>query len=196
VEILIAMVIATILALALQTILRQGFHILSHAEKRRPTFQSVRFITEMMREEITGVYLPPLGPDKDAWFLLDETKLEFYTSTPFLEANPSLSRMARVRYEFTRDDASQLFTLKRTQQLYSGEKNIAQETVATLASGLSTVSLKAFDRANEQWKDSFKSKEEPPRAILFSIAWPGNKSVPALDFQTVYRIPSQIAVRN
>lgn len=185
VEVLLAMLITTILVLGVNAAFKQAHLIWSHAEDRRPAYQDTRILTELLRTELTGLYLPPKSDDNAEPFELSSSKVEFYTLTPAAKGSVVSSRIAKVRYEFASNG------LRRSEQPYAGEKKIGKDVSDVVIRGLSKFSLSAFDRKDKQWKDTYKSKDAPPGALRVSLGWPAIKNVPPMNFETTFFIPCQ-----
>lgn len=204
VEILLAMLITSILILGVNSAYRHAHSIWSSVENSRPMYQTVRLITETMRSELAGLYLPVSNEGNNDSFSLhcfsnERTELTFYTMSPSWKGSPGSSRPAKVRYRFTKDTESERILLERFEQPCAGEKIIGAESSEIVNEDLSDLKIWIVDpnsNAREiSWQESFRSKDNPPKALKILLSWKLNEQIPALDFETIFLIPSQAALK-
>lgn len=197
-EILLAMLITSILLLGVNTAYRQAHLIWSSAENKRPIYHAARLVTETLRQELSCLYFPPGTEDENRPFELlylpnEKTELTFYTLTPCWRGSLESSRIARVRYTFTRDPDAEGAPLERFEQLYGGEKVIGKESSDLVIGGLSDFRVWVADPnsgpSGDSWKESYNSKDTPPKALKVLLKWPATDKVPEINFQCCTLIP-------
>jgi len=200
IEILLAMLITSILILGVNAAYHQAHLIWSSAENRRPFYHTARLITETFRQELSCLYIPPLTEEEDFAFELlylpnDKTELAFYTLTPSWKGSLESSRAAKVRYRFARDPYSGETLLERFEQPCGGEKIIGSESSDVVAEGLSEFRVWIADPnsspSEDLWKDSYNSKDTPPKALKVLLKRPATNKLPEIDFQCCTLIPCQ-----
>jgi len=197
-EILLAMLITSILLLGVNTAYRQAHLIWSSAENRRPIYHTARLVTETLRQELSCLYFPPGTEDENRPFELlylpnEKTELTFYTLTPCWRGSLESSRIAKVRYTFTRDPDAEESLLERFEQLYGGEKVIGKESSDLVIGGLSDFRVWVADPnsgpSGDLWMESYNSKDTPPKAMKVLLKWPATDKVPEINFQCCTLIP-------
>lgn len=200
IEILLAMLISSILILGVNAGYRQAHLLWSNVENRRPIYHTARLITETLREELSCLYFPPTKEEQDSPFKLSAspngtTKLTFYTLTPSWKGSSQASRIAKVRYSFTRDPDAEETLLQRFEQPCAGEKIIGKESSEIIVKGLSDFRVWAAvansDSPGDLWKLSYDSKNTPPKALKVSLKWAASPNLPEMGFQTIILIPCQ-----
>jgi prepilin-type N-terminal cleavage/methylation domain-containing protein len=205
VEVLLAMMITSVLILGVQAAYRQAHQLWSRVEDERPLYSAARVLTETLRTELSGLYLPPVqegqGPQSnDASFRLQSlpdgtVELAFHTLAPAWYGDVASSRMAKVLYRFSKDQDTGQTLLRRVEQPCAGEKIIGLERSDTVATGLSAFGLWAVApdaaRSKGAFQPVYESKERPPKAIKVVITWPGTKDVPETTFETLFVIPCE-----
>jgi len=200
IEILLVMLIVSILVLGVNAAYRQAHLIWSNAEDRRPAYHTARLITETLRQELSCLYYPPASKDRDSPFELlyvpnEKTELAFYTMMPVWKGSLQSSRMAKVRYCFTQSPDREETLLQRFEQTCAGEKVIGKESSDVIVQGLSDFRVLAMDATRGSygypWKESYDSKDTPPRALKVVLKWPRTKDVPEMNFETSILIPCQ-----
>ena len=204
VEILLAMLITSILVLGIRGMYRQAHVIWSAAEDKRPVYHAIRIITETLRQETSGLYIPPAGEDdSEPVFALtyipgQQTELLFYTLTPSWRGGLESSRMARVRYIFTKDEDSGEAVLSRTEQPCAGEKLIGAESSDIVVTGLSdfriSVANPNSDARGELWIPSYDSKDRPPRAVKMLLKWKNPEDTAPSEFEASFPIICQASL--
>ena len=108
VEILLVMLITSILLLGVNTAYRQGRLIWTNIESRRPIYANARLITETLRQELAGLYIPNVPEQKQIIpFHLScspegTIELSFYTLTPCWITSVRSSYIARLSYSFSK----------------------------------------------------------------------------------------------
>ena len=202
-EVLVAMLITSILVLGINGAYRQARQLWLGAENPRPAFQSMRLLTDTLRREMSGVYLPPEDSnDGLAAFELSsprpgQVELTFLTHTPAWETSLQASRPARLTYRYVADESSGAGALKRAEQVFAGAKALGPIHEETIFSGLSEFQVLVADPNGEantvSWIDTFQARGALPKALSLKLAWPHKD--PALDlptrFEASFFIPSQ-----
>lgn len=204
IEILIVMLITSILMLGISAAYRQAYLFWSNAESKRPIYYTARIITETLRQELSCLYFPRAAKEQESRpFELSvlpdgTTELTFYTLTPSWKASLVSSRIAKVRYSFTRDKDTGETLLERFEQLYAGEKMIGKESSNVIVHGLSDFRIWAADPnsdiTGDLWKPFYNSRNTPPKALKLRLKWAATKEIPETGFQTSILIPSQAAL--
>lgn len=194
------MLITSILVLGINTAYRQAHLICQSTESKRPVYHNTRVTIETLRQELSSLYFPQLpeeepNPPFNLSSLPDGTaELSFYTLSPSWTASPQSSLIAKLCYSFSKEEDTDQTLLIRTEQLCSGEKIIAKESSDIVLEGHFELKFWAFDPNSEthedSWKQSYKSKVAPPRALKILLKWPMTKNVPETDFQTCIAIPA------
>jgi len=209
VEILLVMLITSVLVMGIHAIYRQARALWSQAEDQRHVYHLVRVLTETLREELSGLYIPPAGagddeqrpePGVQLGAVADRgVELRFFTLTPAWRSDVQASEPARVRYQFVRDgDAGGTF-LERSQALCAGEKVIGPDTTEVLARGLAEFKIWALDPEDtaspDAWKESYESSDRPPKAIRLLFAWHvrdrNRPNAEVVEFESVIPIPCE-----
>jgi type II secretory pathway component PulJ len=199
-EILLAMVITSLLILGINASYHQAHRVWSSIESRRPIYQNARLTTEILRQELSCLYFPPATENGEHLFRLvhlpDEgTELAFYTLGPSWKGGPESSLTAKVRYRFGSDPDSEESSLVRYEQLCAGEKIIGPESSEIIARDLSDFRIWVFDpnsgAGQPSWKESFESKDTPPKALKFSLKWAATAEAPEIEFQYSILIPCE-----
>lgn len=197
------MLITSILILGVNTAYRRAHSIWSSAENSRPIYHTTRLITETLRHELSGLYLPPTTEDANDSFILsylpnERTELSFYTMSPSWKGSLESSRIAKVCYRFTRDTEAEKTTLERFEQPCAGENIIGSESSDIIAEGLSNFKIWIADpnpiAQDISWQESFNSTDTPPKAVKVLLIRQADGQIPALDFETIILIPSQAAL--
>jgi prepilin-type N-terminal cleavage/methylation domain-containing protein len=182
VEILLVMLITSILVLGVNAAFHQAHAIWASAEDRRPFYHQARLILDTLRDELAGLYLPPVAEGQETPFRLaslpdGSVELAFDTLSPSWKGDVATSRIARVRYVFTRDETAGQTVLQRMEQPWAGEKPIGTEDVSTVATGLSAFGMQvlvprgAGGTGQDGWQASYESKDKPPRALKVELRW-------------------------
>ena len=202
-EVLIAMLITSILVLGINGAHRQARRLWLGAENPRPAFHSMRLLTDTLRTELSGVYLPAVDSnDASAAFELSrprpgQVELTFLTHTPAWETSLQASRPARLTYRYVANEASGSGVLKRAEQLFAGAKALGPVHEETILMGLSEFQVLVADPNGGEntvsWIDTFQARGTLPRALKLKLAWPHKD--PALDlptrFETSFLVPCQ-----
>ncbi|HUW18940.1 MAG TPA: prepilin-type N-terminal cleavage/methylation domain-containing protein [Sedimentisphaerales bacterium] len=199
IEILLVMLISSIFVLGINATYRQVHSVWSNVEDRRIIYHNARIVTKTLRQELSCLYLPaaPDGNDDaetDKAFQpvsVEPTELTFYTLAPSWKASLVSSRMAKVRYSFTKDEYTNESVLQRFEQPCAGEKPIGKESSDVILKGLSDFSVSAVGNGSNGGDEK---KNAPPKALKVSLKWPATKVVPEINFQTTILIPCQASV--
>jgi len=200
-ELLLVMTITSILILGMNAAYRQAYHLWVQVEGQRDVYTRARLLSDTLRTELAGLYLPPLEavPESQgieySFQLLPKSnhavELAFFTLTPAWHGSVESSRSARVRYRFTSDAGTGRGLLERFEQLCAGGKILGSETRATVAADLADLQLWIADPndARESLKTTYESSQYPPKALKVVIAWLGSHEVPANSFEMLIQIP-------
>jgi type II secretory pathway component PulJ len=192
VEVLLALLMTSVLLLGIHGLLKQAHAIWARAENDRPIYQQARIMTELLRKEFSGLYMPPHPTDTDGnegkVFALSSDTAEFFTFTPSYSGGTTVSRAASVRYHFEDN------VLRRTERPYASEKAIVAASESIVTHDLSQFTFSAFDPEKKQWQDAYESKTTPPKAIKLSWAWMSDNSTKAVGFDTVFSVPCQTVI--
>lgn len=198
IEVLLAMLITSILILGVNTMYRQAYMIWSSAENLRPVYHTCRLITETLRQELSCLYFPPAGQDDGPRFELicqpnEKTEFAFYTLTPAWRADLESSRIARILYRFTRNPDTQETVLERFEQPCAGETPIGKETPDLVLKGMADLAVWVVDPNSEPgpdaWRQSYSSKDVPPKAVRVLMKWQATDKAPEVTFECCSFIP-------
>lgn len=188
IEILLALAICTILILGIQGVYRQALLLWSRTEDDRPIYAEARFISELLRNELSSLYMPVVaeenGSDENGQDEVGEAskasfslrtlpdgaiEVSFYALNSALEGSPCHGRVAKIGYSYNNG------VLTRSEQFCAGEKIIGQKTTQIIAEGLANykmdVCVKDENSQNIQWTNSYDSKDKPPKAVKISVSW-------------------------
>lgn len=207
VEILLVMLISSILVLGINSAYQQGHLVWSDNESKRPIYHNVRMLTETLRQELAGLYLPLTSEedneeDSSPFSLIvspnRRTELVFYTLTPSWRGGPASSGIAKIRYRFTMDTNTKETLLQRFEQPCAGERIIGGESSDIVIRGLADFELWVAspdsEGPEELWKQSYNSKDALPRALKVILKWPSTKEGADSVFQACIPIPAEEAV--
>jgi prepilin-type N-terminal cleavage/methylation domain-containing protein len=207
VEILLVMLITSVLVLGVQAAFHQAHAIWSSAEDRRPFYHQARQILDTLRDELAGLYMPPVAEDQDMAFHLaslpdGSVELAFDTLSPSWKGDLATSRIARVRYVFSRDRDGRETALQRMEQPWAGEKPIGMEDVSTVATGLSVFVVQAFvprdagTTGQDGWQASYESRDTAPRAIKVELRWDLEDRREQLHFESHLWVSSEVSLQS
>lgn len=209
VEILIVMLITSVLVLGIHAAYRQALALWSQAEDDREACYLTRVLTEVWREELSGLYMPSTNREEEedvgpsAFQLISApdgtTELCFFTLTPAWRSDVECSRPAMVSYGFSRDQDTGRTMLRRSEVLCAGEKPIGREISEVLTENLMDFAVWVCDpngdASPDSWKNSYESRDRPPRAARILLKWnPRNPEDPqarAAEFVSVVSIPCE-----
>ncbi len=209
VEILIVMLITSILVLGIHAAYRQAHALWSQAEDTRDAYYLARVLTETLREELSGLYMPPMNQEgeeasSDRAFRLTAGpdgagELSFLTLTPAWRSDVESSRPARVSYRFGRDQDTGGTVLRRGEVLCAGEKPIGQEISDVLVENLMEFAVWVCPSNDgvsvDSWQQTYESDDRPPRAARILLKWNSpNRQDPRAkptEFLSVVLIPCQ-----
>jgi prepilin-type N-terminal cleavage/methylation domain-containing protein len=209
-EILIVMLITSILMLGVHAAYQQAYRLWARAEDSREAWYQARVLTEMLREELGGLYLPQAAEgeeeaqDTGPAFQLSSSPdqavtLSFFTLTPAWHTDAAFSRMARVCYRFDRDPGTGRTLLQRRETLCASEELIGVETAVVVTEDLDDFKVWVLARQNgpsaESWRDSYQSDDRPPGAVRVQLRWrapgPGDPDSPAPAFESTLSVPCE-----
>jgi prepilin-type N-terminal cleavage/methylation domain-containing protein len=211
VEILIVMLMTSILVLGIQAAYQQAYRLWSQAEEDRAIWYLARTVTETLRAELGGLYIPPRNNENSeeeveagSAFQLDVVagagaELSFFTLTPAWRTDVGLSGSARVCYRFGPDPENGGTKLERLETLCAGEKLIGIPVSDVLVRGLTEFKVWAFDpngnASPESWQESYQSEDRPPRAVRVRMRWGaedrGNPRSRACEFESLMSVPGE-----
>jgi len=199
IELLIVMLITSILALGINATYQQAHLVWSRTEQKRSIYQDVRLITETLRNELGSLYLPPPPGGNNTQvtagsfkpFSLEDDELAFFTLTPGWKSNVTSSRVARVRYAYTKKQEGGESVLQRFEQLYSGQTPIAAEVSDVVAKTLSEFRIEPF---SGDTSNSASDSNSVPKALKISLSWPATSESGDFVFETIILIPVQQAL--
>ncbi len=208
-EILIVMLITSVLMLGVHAAHRQARLLWSQAEDGREAWYLARVLTETLREELCGLYLPPRNdaderPDMEAAFQLNSVPgetvdLSFFTVTPAWRTDVGPSPTARVCYRFSTDSDTGGPFLQRSERLCAGGTPIGVETSDVLVRDMAEFRVWVLGPASGgsqgSWTESYRSSERPPRAVKVRLRWhvgdrAGSHSRTA-EFESVFVVPCE-----
>lgn len=176
IELLVAVTISAIVILGVQAAFAQGKAVWSRVESRAPGLERLTAIVAMLRDELGGIYLPPVKEVKPLEFErteTGETRFAFFTTSPGRHGSAFRSRTVRVVYEHRlAPEGSTPSVLIRREQLYSGEKPIADPTAEVVATGLTTMALSFYDPQAKLEQDRWRAdppSERVPAAVRFRL---------------------------
>jgi len=208
-EILVVMLITSVLMLGVHAAYRQAHLLWSQAEDDREAWYLTRVLTETLRDELGGLYLPQRSDaeaevDVGAAFQLNSVPsemvdLSFFTLTPAWRTDVGPSPMARVCYRFSRDPDTGGASLRRLETLCAGEKPLGAETSDVLVKDLAEFKVWVFDpnggASAESWTESYQSSDRPPKALKVRFGWRARgRSDPrfrAAEFESVILVPCE-----
>jgi len=188
------MVITSVLILGMSAAYRQARLLWSVAEDNSAICHQGRILTEILRQELSGLYFPS-KPDNNnqTRFKLTRDSLSFYTLTPAFKRAPQSSRIAKVRYSFSRNDENKTLTIERSEQPCSGDRIIGTERSNVILPGPADLQIFAAtdgsDYSDEAWKSSYNAKDNPPAALKLLMQWPQKTHTEPISFQTTIIIP-------
>ncbi len=209
VEILIVMLITSVLVLGIHAAYRQAHALWSQAEDDRGAYYMARVLTEALREELSGLYMPPMNLDgeeagSDRAFRLTAgsdgaRELSFLTLTPAWRSDITSSRPARVSYRFGKDQDTGRTVLRRVEVLCAGEKPVGQEVSDVLVENLMEFGVWVFPSNDgvsvDSWQQAYESDDQPPTAARILLKWNSpNRHDPRarpIEFVSVVFIPCE-----
>lgn len=207
-EVLVVLLISSIIVLGINASYHQAYRMWSSAEKPRAMHQATRLAVETLRNELSGLYFPPLDANDQAQTAFelqtlqpDKTKLVFYTLTPCWKASLWASRPAKVTYTFARNQDEDEGVLLRREQLCAGNRPLHQAAIESdiVLTGLTEIDLWIADpngHSNElNWKQSFTATDKPPRALKLRLKWPDPKRAQGTVFEASLLVPCQASAR-
>jgi prepilin-type N-terminal cleavage/methylation domain-containing protein len=211
VEILVVMLITSILVLGIHAAYQQAYRLWARAEEAREAWYQTRVLTEVLREELGGLYFPlrSIEGDEEARetepvFQLragpeEAVSLSFFTLTPAWHTDAAFARMARVCYRFGRDPDTGRTLLQRRETLCASEKLVGTETAAVLTEDLAGFKVWVLapesGASSESWRDSYQSDSRPPAAVRIQLRWRaprlGDPDSPAPVFESTVSVPCE-----
>ncbi|HRT52101.1 MAG TPA: prepilin-type N-terminal cleavage/methylation domain-containing protein [Anaerohalosphaeraceae bacterium] len=204
-EILLAMLIASILVLGISAAYQQAHRVWVRTEQNRPLYADARMIVETLRTELSCLYMPPVEEDQEKVFVLatepdGRIEMVFYTQAPGYLSAVGAGRIAKVRYCFDRDPQTGETALLRSEQECAGEKVIGQEVSSVMAKRLASFKLWSYVPAGSSgdadWRQSYASAEQAPKAIRVTFKWAADQSVPDKEFTTAIVVPCQASLQH
>lgn len=199
IEILLAMLITSVLVLAVNAAFRQAHMLWSRAQKQRPVYQKTRLFFDTLREELVCLYMPTIDDEQPAPFSLSKlpdgtVRLSFLTLNPSWKYTAVSNFPGKVSYEFTTESDSDQKVLSRTEQLFSGEKAVGPEHKEATLEGFSGITILAADpnagSLADSWKNVLQCRQTPPKAVKILLKWP-NEQQADFEFDTIIKIICQ-----
>lgn len=197
IEILLVMLITSVLVLGVNTAFRQAHMLWSRAEKQRPVYQKTRLFFDIIRDELTCLYMPKIDDEQQpAPFALSilpdgTVRLSFLTLNPAWKNTAVSNLPAKVSYEFTTDSDSGQRTLSRTEQLFSGQKAAGPQQKEAILEGFSGITIQAADpnigSLADSWKSYLQCSHTPPKAVKILLKWPKDEQAD-FEFETIIKI--------
>jgi prepilin-type N-terminal cleavage/methylation domain-containing protein len=202
VEILLAMLISSVLVLGVHAAFRQSLAIFAKTENDRNAYRNARIITETMRNELGGVWFSgekDNSEENSKGFKLTylseaSTELEFLTLNPSYTSSNVPAKMSRVYYKFAKDAESGRKMLTRSEQFYSGEKQIGTEYTQTVAENLKDFRVWVLDSnstpAATDWKENYEKSGRLPKAVKIKMEFETLEPAKTVSFENVFLIAS------
>ncbi len=211
VEILIVMLITSILVLGIHAAYQQAYRLWARAEDSREAWYQARVLTEVLREELGGLYVPVRGiedeeeaRDAEPAFQLssgpqEAVSLSFFTLTPAWHTDVAFSRMARICYRFERDPDTGRTLLQRREILSASERLVGTETATIVTEDLADFKVWVLapqsGASTSSWRDSYRSDDQPPGAVRIQFRWrapgPGDRDSPLPAFESTIAVPCE-----
>jgi len=182
VELLVAILISSILVLALYQGLGLGMRLWKRVEGCRPAEEQARRIISLLREELAGLYFPTLEKRDGPGFQYKENaqsgewKIVFWTTHPAYKPTNLPAKCARVTYEYrivermVGQEQPEGVVIRRG-QLAGGGKNLAGTGSGVIAHGLASFKL-TLVRDKTSGQGGGNAKEKPPRLVQYNAVWP------------------------
>jgi len=198
IEILLVMLITSILVLGVNTAFRQAHMLWARVEKQRPVYQKTRLLFNVLRQELSCLYLPKIEDQQEqqpAAFSLSAmpdgtVRLAFFTMNPAWKDTSFSNLPAKVIYDFSTDPDSGKKILTRTEQLFSGERPAAKEKKEIVLEGFSAAVVRAADpeiaSLADSWKNELQCSQKPPKAVKMLLKWPKDEQSD-FEFETIFK---------
>jgi len=203
VEILLALLLSSILVLALQAAFRQMRFAITRTETDEPQYRQARRWATLWREEFSGVYLPAKDEQQEnqkRFTLSNESdgtlQLSYFTLTPAWQQESSYAKGAKVEYRLTRNEQTEAFTLSRTQQAAAGSKVLGPETQDLLATNIKALSFSAYNQEQRKWENYFDAENQLPQAMRVTFEMARADEETSLKFVTDFFIPTRKSETN
>lgn len=203
IEVLMTLLITSILVLGLHGIYRQAHTLWSVVEDERPLYELSDQVLECLRADLSGVYLPVLDGQAQAFVLVTEPdgswELTFYTLSSGWRTSFMCARDARIRYHFTKGQTASQNMFERFEQWCAGEQVLAPEERDVLLTGPFNVGIQVVepsaDSSGGSSKTSYASKDRAPRAVKFSLQWQRQPGVAGPAFDLLVETPSESPIQ-
>ena len=195
IEILLVMMITTILAAGINASYRQVSSVSNYIEQQRDIYQQGRDLIATLRNELSGLYIPAsadANSNQDSFILSvtnNSQELTFFTMMPAWNQIAACGKIAKVTYSFKKTTGPA--QLIRSEQLYSGEKAIAQESSQVIDEKLAEFDIQvtdSFDTNENSWQKTYSSKSSVPKAVKIQIKYPDDKKQTYTEFNTTFAI--------
>lgn len=179
VEIMIAMLIASVLTLGLGVVFTQARELYGSTEANRDIFDNISSLTSAIRVEIACCYLPKLEDGNDLGFELIKRAdggfdLSFFTKCPSWELSGVYAKPAMLKYSWAKNDDGRM-KLVRERRYAAGGKLIGEVSTDTVSVLFDRIECQAYKVGAESWQkgwvNKYASKDKLPDAIKF-IFWP------------------------
>lgn len=171
-ELLIALTMSGLLAMAAVAALRAGLQIASGMEAAPPAETKARQILQMLSTELSGLYAPPLASGDPALQHIEtdqgERRLTFFTTMPGWSRGIMVGRCSCITYTF-KPSSETGGELVRQEQLVAGEEPIAEPVTETVMTGLDSFVVQLIDPAGEPFEADRDSFTALPRRIHLCI---------------------------
>lgn len=195
IEILMAMMITTILVAGINASYQHVSRVFSHIQQQTEIYQQGSNLIETLRDELSGLYLPAAADadSNQASFRLSVTntcqELTFFTLNPSWNHIAASGKIAKVTYSFQKEnDATKLI---RKEQLYSGEKTLAEESSQVIDENLTKLDIQvtdSFSTNENSWQQTYNSDSSVPKAVKIHLKYPNGKKPIYTDFNTTFAV--------
>lgn len=166
-ELLVALTISSVIMLTSVSAFWMGLRVWHRNEDRRPTEELASRIVQLLRSDLTGVYLPSIpGGLEQAFMHHYRDDLAFYTSTPSYYRDLPAGRCVHVSYKFHDEDG----TFTRTEQLVATDKTIAEPVREVIAQGMQSVDFHYETDDNNQGGGAQPGRL--PKYVRVTMIWP------------------------
>ncbi len=181
VEIMIAMLIASVLTLGLGAVFTQARGLYSSTEVNRDIFDNISRLTGAIRGEIACCYLPKLADGNDVGFELAQRTdggfdLSFFTMCPGWQLSGIYAKPAMLKYSWAKNDDGQM-ELVRENRYAAGGELIGEASAETLFVLFDKIVCQVYavdsDDQQKRWIDNYVSKDKLPDAIKFNFKLAG-----------------------
>lgn len=199
-EILVVMLITSVIVLSVNASFHQVHAIWVKIESPRSQFQVTRLLFETLRNEFTGLYIPPTNGETQTAspFHLELTEndqqvLSFFSLNPSWHTSTHISKPTKITYAFIKDPSTDVGSLERTEQWWSADTAIGSERSSTVATGLLHCEFLAIgpdiNAGDTSGQTTSTAKESPPKAIRVRLTWAQKKPDEKTVLETCLFVP-------